>query len=138
MGPAGAMESWLRADRRGQLAGYVTLEEKALHQVILRGYHSTALNWYRPLVYNMNKQDELDDGLSIKIACPVLMVFSATTAGQFPAGESQSTEIADDLTVKGVSTNGHWLQLEARDELNSILKNFFEQHASGKSLEGSA
>jgi hypothetical protein len=29
---------------------------------------------------------------------------------------------------KCVSTPGHWLQLEARDEVNAILKEFFEKY----------
>lgn len=120
------MESWLRNDRLGEMAPYVTAEERTVHQAIMRGQHGSALNWYRILAWNLNERDEVDASLSVKMECPVLMVFSAPVAGQFPA-DGQSSEIADDLTVRGVSTSGHWLQLEARDEVNAILKEFFER-----------
>lgn len=121
------MESWLQDDRQGKLAPYITDEERAIHQRIMQGHHGPALNWYRVLVWNLNEKDELEAGLSAKLTQPVLMVFSAPVAGQFSAASLQPNESADDLTVKGVSTPGHWLQLEARDEVNSILKQFFER-----------
>lgn len=120
------MQSWLQTDRQGEAAPFITDEERAIHQAIMRGQHAPALNWYRMLAWNLNEKDETDANLSAKIACPVLMVFSAPFASQFPTGH-QSTDIADDLTVRRVSTSGHWLQLEARDEVNGILKEFFEK-----------
>ncbi|KAJ5183872.1 hypothetical protein N7492_001488 [Penicillium capsulatum] len=126
LGPTGAVESWLQADRQGEKAPFITDEERAIHHAIMRGQHGPALMWYRMLAWNLNEKDEVDANLSPKIACPVLMVFSAPTASQFPTGV-QSNDFADDLTVRGVSTSGHWLQLEARDEVNTILKGFFER-----------
>ena len=126
LGPIGAVEAWLRADRQGELASYITEEERAVHQEIMQGNHGAALNWYRVLVWNLNLEDEVQANISARIACPVLMVFPAHVADQFSAG-SQSKDVADDLTVKGVNTSGHWLQLETRDEVNAILKEFFEK-----------
>ncbi|KAJ5081170.1 hypothetical protein N7456_013408 [Penicillium angulare] len=130
MGPTGSMEAWLREDRQAPLASYITSEEKAMHQRILGGNHGTALKWYHPLVYNMNEQDEIDSALANQVARPVLMVFPFSTADQYSASESKSIEFANGLTIKGVSTRGHWLQLEAKDQVNAILKEFFEQEAS--------
>lgn len=98
-----------------------------MHQTIMAGHHGPALNWYRALVWNLNERDELDAGLSVKVSCPVLMVFPASAAGPFPEAGLHGNEIADDLTVKGVSTDGHWLQLEAKDEVNAMLKGFLER-----------
>ena len=126
LGRTGAIEAWLRADRQGEMAPYITEEERAVHQEIMQGHHGAALNWYRVLVWNLNLEDEVEANIPIRIACPVLMVFPAHVADQFSTG-SQSNDIADDLTVKGVSTSGHWLQLENRDEVNTILKEFFEK-----------
>jgi pimeloyl-ACP methyl ester carboxylesterase len=96
----------------------------------MTGQHAPALNWYRALVWNLNEQDEVEAGLSAKIACPVLAVFPAAIAGQFSAAANLSSDIADSLTVKPVSTQGHWLQLEARDEVNSILLELFKEQSA--------
>lgn len=131
MGPYGAMEAWLRADRRAELAPYITEEERSVHQQIMIGYHTSALNWYKVLVENFNLQDELEAGLSVKIPCPTLMVLPPALAGQFAGSPTESSEIADDLTIKSVNTPGHWVQIEARDEVNSMLLDLFERVDSG-------
>lgn len=43
-----------------------------IHQTIMTGHHGPALNWYRALVWNLNRMDEHEAGLSIKMSCPVL------------------------------------------------------------------
>ncbi|KAJ6172726.1 hypothetical protein N7470_001793 [Penicillium chermesinum] len=88
----------------------------------MQGQHGPALHWYHALVENVNEQDELDDGLSVKLTRPVLMIFPASLPGDFSVASGQTNEIADDLTVKKVRTSGHWLQLEAKDEVNSMLR----------------
>lgn len=122
------MESWLQKDRQGDLAAYITTEERAMHQAIMQGCHSPALNWYQMLVHNLNQQDEIDDALPVKMECPALVLFPAPTPGQFSAADAQPNDISDDLTVKSLSVPGHWLQLEAREEVNTTLEEFFEKH----------
>lgn len=92
----------------------------------MHGHHGAALNWYRALVWNLNEQDEIEAGLSAKLTQSVLTVLPAPVPGQFFAASMHDDGIADDLTVKCVSTPGHWLQLEAREEVNAMLKTFFE------------
>lgn len=127
VGASGAMELWLQADRKGDKAPYITDEEKDIHQKIMRGRHTSALKWYHSLVYNINEEDELEAKLPMKLTRPILSVFPATVPGQFSMASSQTNEIADDLTVKEVSTPGHWLQLEAREEVNAMLRDFIER-----------
>lgn len=93
----------------------------------MQGNHGPALNWYRVLVGNLNQKDELDAGLLLKLSLPVLMVTPAPSPGHLPGTGAQMNEMADDVTVKEVSTLGHWLQLETRDEVNAILKGFFQR-----------
>lgn len=131
LGPSGAMEVWLSADRRAEPAPYITEEERSVHKQIMVGYHTPALNWYQALVENLNIQDELDAGLSAKIPCPTLMVLPPALAGQFAGISTESSEISDDLTIKSVGTPGHWVQIEARNEVNAILLDFFETVDSG-------
>ncbi|CEJ53783.1 hypothetical protein PMG11_00124 [Penicillium brasilianum] len=127
LGPTSAIESWLSANQQGEMAPYITEEERDIHQKIMQGCHGPALNWYHVLVKNMNRQDEIEAQLSVKIQSPVLMVFPAQVAGHSSPAAMQLNDIADDLTLKEVSTSGHWLQLEARGEVNLILKEFFER-----------
>lgn len=130
------MEAWLRANRRGEPAPYITDEERATHQEIMVGSHASALNWYRALVWNLNEEDEIEAGLSATIPCPVQMVLPPTLATQFAAGPNESSDIADDLAIKSVSIPGHWVQLEARNEINQMLWEFFERVDGGGSAEG--
>ena len=105
-----------------------------MHEKIMRGHHAPALKWYHMLVENLNEKDELDAALSVKLTSPVLMIFPASVPGQPSMASSQTNEIADDLTVKEVSTTGHWLQLEAKQEVNFLLSQFFER-CDGKTVE---
>ncbi len=58
---------------------------------------------------------------------PVLMVCPQPSKLELPGVEEQMKQVTSDFTFKRVSTSGHWVQLEARDETNDILKNFFER-----------
>lgn len=40
--------------------------------------------------------------------------------------EGMRAVCAGDLVVRRVSTEGHWVQLEAREEVNRFLEEFFE------------
>ncbi|KAK1142118.1 hypothetical protein N8T08_008202 [Aspergillus melleus] len=127
VGPTGAMEAWLRSDSRAPLASWITEEEKATHHQIMQGNHSSALNWYRALVGNINVEDELRSGLEPALEMPVLMVSPQPSRLEFPGMEESMSLVARDLTFRRVSTKGHWLQLEANDEVNGLLGDFFKR-----------
>ncbi|RDW74577.1 alpha/beta fold hydrolase [Aspergillus mulundensis] len=127
VGPTGAMEKWLLQDRKGPEAGYVTEVERQTHQAIMRKSHASALRWYQALVGNINEQDEIQANLDPVLSMPMLIVCPQQTKLELPGVEEQMKQVANDLTFRRVSTAGHWVQLEARDEINSILKEFFER-----------
>lgn len=150
VGPSGAMEKWLRSDRRAPLASYLTEEvllqtthqhvfviysgrttnlhqEKATHQQIMHGSHRSALNWYHALVGNLNAADERSAGLTGDLNLPTLLVCPQPSRLEFPGVEENMRLAAKDLTFGRVSTKGHWMQLEARDEVNETLKEFFDR-----------
>lgn len=58
---------------------------------------------------------------------PVLMVCPQPSRLELPGVEEQMKQVASDFTFKRVSTSGHWVQLEARNEINTILQNFFKR-----------
>ncbi|KAI9037438.1 alpha/beta hydrolase [Aspergillus affinis] len=124
LGPTGAMEAWLCGDSRAPLASWITEEEKTTHHQIMQDNHSFALNWYQALVSNINVEDELRAGLEPTLEMPVLMISPQRSRLEFPGVEESMGLVARDLTFKRVSKKGHWLQLEARDEVNGILGEF--------------
>ncbi|KAL4900704.1 hypothetical protein BDW74DRAFT_161401 [Aspergillus multicolor] len=129
VGPTGAIERWLLQDRMGPEAGYVTEVERQTHQAIMRNRHASALRWYQALVGNINEQDETQANLDLVLSMPALMVCPQSTKLELPGVEEQMKLFAKDFTFMRVSTTGHWVQLEARDEVNFILKEFFEKNS---------
>ncbi|KAL4942796.1 hypothetical protein BDV06DRAFT_211549 [Aspergillus oleicola] len=127
VGPTGAMETWLLQDREGPEPEYFTETERQIHQNIMQGSHSSALKWYQALVGSINEQEEIEANIEPSLSMPVLMVCPQPTQLELPGVEEQMKQVASDLTFKRVSMTGHWVQLEARGEINAVLKAFFER-----------
>ncbi|KAE8378464.1 putative epoxide hydrolase [Aspergillus bertholletiae] len=125
LGPTGAIEKWLVSDHRAQLASYITEEEFKTHQKLLVGSHDSALNWYRALVSNINLEDEKAAKIAPSLSMPVLLLCPRKSGLEMPGIEEGMRAVASNLVVKRVSTAGHWIQLEAREEVNRILGEFF-------------
>jgi len=125
LGPTGAMEAWLKSDRVGPMASYVTDEEKAMHRSIFKDDYGSAMNWYRSHIWNLNKEDEEKAKLDPNLPHPMLVV----TASRVPIGSPQHAErirgFAADVVVKELDA-GHWIQLEKSGEVNEILKEFVD------------
>ncbi|KNG88039.1 epoxide hydrolase [Aspergillus nomiae NRRL 13137] len=125
--PTGAIEEWLLSDHRAPLAPYITEEEFKTHQKLLVGHHASALNWYRALVSNINVEDEEQARITPSLSMPVLLVCPRKSSLEMPGLEEGMRAVcAGDLVVRRVSTTGHWVQLEAREEVNRMLGEFFE------------
>ncbi|KAL6234786.1 hypothetical protein BDW75DRAFT_211477 [Aspergillus navahoensis] len=127
LGPRGAMEAWLLQDKKVPDPSYVTETERQVHQTIMRNSHTSALQWYRALLGNINEQDELQANLDPVLSMPVLMICPQPSKLELPGVEEQMKRATKDFTFRRVSTTGHWVQLEAPDEINSILREFFER-----------
>ncbi|KAF7625238.1 hypothetical protein AFLA_002110 [Aspergillus flavus NRRL3357] len=124
--PTGAIEQWLLSDNRAPLAPYITEEELKTHQKLLVGNHDSALNWYRALVSNINLEDEKNHKLPLRYLCRSLNLSEEVGVGDSRLEEGMRAVCAGDLVVRRVSTEGHWVQLEAREEVNRFLEEFFE------------
>jgi pimeloyl-ACP methyl ester carboxylesterase len=138
------LKAWLRSDRQAELASFITeeviilyqfnpklsqdltLQERTIHQKIMEGHHKSALNWYRMLVSNLNEEDEREACLSGKLSLPVLILNPAPGSSLGPNIEEAMRAVAENLTFHEVHTHGHWLQLEARNEVNAALKKFIQ------------
>lgn len=95
-----------------------------MHIRILQGHHKPALNWYHALVRNVNKDDEVEANLDAKFKMPVLMIGPQLNKFEILGFLEQMEDFAEDFTLKRVSTAGHWIQLEAREELYAMLEAF--------------
>lgn len=82
--------------------------------------------WYRALVENINAADEIEARLDLKLKQPVLMITSKPTRLNPPGVADMMKSYVENLTVKELSAEGHWGQLEARDEFNETLLGFYE------------
>ncbi|KAK2760108.1 hypothetical protein FQN53_007948 [Emmonsiellopsis sp. PD_33] len=151
LGPTGALEAWLRSDRKAPLAPFITeevgrffitpqslcmaakvthlftIQEKSTHRTIMRGHYRSALMWYRALAGNINVDDEIKAGLDPKLRQPVLMMSPKASKLNPPGAGEVVRRFADRLTVKELSSSGHWAQLEVPGEVNEALREFFER-----------
>ncbi|KAB8272006.1 Alpha/Beta hydrolase protein [Aspergillus minisclerotigenes] len=125
--PTGAIEQWLLSDNRAPLAPYITEEESKTHQRLLVGSHDSALNWYRALVSNINLEDEEEVQITPSLSMPVLLICPKKSELEMPGLEEGMRAVCvGDLVVRRISTEGHWIQLEAREEVNRFLGEFIE------------
>jgi pimeloyl-ACP methyl ester carboxylesterase len=64
-------------------------------------------------------------GWILKIKCPIMFMRSKETVLSWPEFDNRTGLFADDFEIVEVKGDrGHWVQLEAKDEVNKILENF--------------
>ena len=125
--PAGACEEFITAEKRLPLPSYVTAEEAAMRAKIFSPpCYRGPTNWYRSLISGFDSVDE-KGGLDPMIPVPTLMIDEALSDVTIPGQAEGVAQFAKDFTYKQVSTDGHWVQLEAKDEVNSFLGDFLSR-----------
>lgn len=68
-----------------------------------------------------------EKGQSYTTSKPVLLLVAAKDVVGMPAMQLEPTQAyAPNLTVEELAA-GHWLQLEAKDEVNQALRNLFDK-----------
>ncbi len=128
--PAGKLEAWLRSDRKAPFPNFMTTPEKQIRDRIMAlGGYRGPMNWYKALFGQARGlEEEKSDGLDPRIPCPALYVEPAHSSmvhmDQF---SGQTAHFADRCVNKQVTTEGHWIQLEARDEVNRMLEEFIQE-----------
>lgn len=126
----GAAREWYESNKVGSLAPWFTSEEVDIHNRIFashNGGYGPPLNWYNCQMGDYNDEDEASiPNERAYVEQPTLLV---TCSGDpvAPPGfiEGGTRPFVRNLEVKQVDT-GHWLLLEKPDEVNAILKDFFE------------
>ncbi|KAI0824771.1 alpha/beta-hydrolase [Trametes gibbosa] len=133
LSPAGALKSWLQADKKAPLAPFITSEEKAR---MLNDWRKTglgpSLNWYKVMATGlMSKDDEAVNKERLALAHPVY--FAACARDHVCLAEPSAKIVRDFCPKATVDTydTGHWVQLEAPEKLNKALLTWLEK-AVGK------
>ncbi|KAL8793176.1 MAG: hypothetical protein Q9195_004206 [Heterodermia aff. obscurata] len=126
----GAARRWFEENKVGPVASWLSSEEVKTHNKIFapeNGGYGPPLNWYKSRISHVNNEDEasIPEEKSL-IGQPTLLVTcSKDPVGVAGIAEARTRPFVKNLQVKQVDT-GHWLQLEKPDEVNQILKDFFE------------
>ncbi|KAI9789186.1 MAG: hypothetical protein M1816_006320 [Peltula sp. TS41687] len=133
--PEGALRRFLTEDRRAPESDYYTPEEKSIHDRIFafNGGYGPALNWYKVQLDGLNEIDEQDVPESRYVIHKPVLLLSASqdVVSLAEPTENQTRAYTTDLRIKRLDA-GHWLPLEARDEVNRELENFFLEPEQGK------
>lgn len=95
-----------------------------MHCKILHGHYDNAVNWYRALAGNINTEDEVQAKLDAKLDMPVLVITEQPGPLSIPGFVEQMKLVAQDVRFEQVATEGHWVQLEAKDEVNAMIEKF--------------
>lgn len=87
---------------------------------------------YRVLVNNLNESDETADlasgEIDPQIKCPVLAIDSAPGRTSLPGFmEGSMQPFATDIRYRTAKTEGHWVQIESRDEVNAWIEEFLRE-----------
>jgi soluble epoxide hydrolase/lipid-phosphate phosphatase len=96
-----------------------------MHHKIFAGNYGPALNWYRTMMQNLNVEEQEKANLDPKLNIQALMIAGKHDVVSRP-----------DLALEGMNAyvskfrfevveSGHWPQLEQRDEVNGLLKEFW-------------
>ncbi|KAI0368116.1 alpha/beta-hydrolase [Pilatotrama ljubarskyi] len=133
LSPAGALKTWLQADKKAPLASFITPDEKTR---ILSDWRKTgmgaSLNWYKVMATGlMSKDDEAVD--KEKLALPHPVYFAACARDYVCLAEPSAKIVRDFCPKATVETfdTGHWVHLEAPEKLNKALLAWLEK-AVGK------
>ena len=126
----GAARQWFEEGRVGPLAPWLSSEEVQTHSKIFapeNGGYGPPLNWYKAQIRLFNDADEasLPAERSFIEEPTLLVTCSKDPVGAPAVAEAATRPFVKNLQVKQIDT-GHWLQLEKPDEVNQMLKDFFE------------
>ncbi|KAL8702612.1 MAG: hypothetical protein Q9201_004218 [Fulgogasparrea decipioides] len=130
--PVGATREFYEKKTSGPLPAWISPSEIATYRNIFsaeNGGFRGGLNWYRAQIGRLNATDEKDlPPERHQIHSPTLLVTSAKDYVGVPAmQEERMRPFAKDLEVQNLDC-GHWVQLEKANEVNEILKKFFDKH----------
>jgi pimeloyl-ACP methyl ester carboxylesterase len=128
----GALQKFLEAGKELPVADWISPEELATHQRILKGGYDGVFNWYKAIAFlDPAKEDQDLSSEDQKITVPTLFIATTKDYAIIPAVQVHMTREAaqDNLKIETLDT-GHWAMLEAKETVEKM----FEEFASGLSM----
>ncbi|KAL8934486.1 MAG: hypothetical protein Q9216_005886 [Gyalolechia sp. 2 TL-2023] len=130
--PRGAVREFYEKQMTGPLPSWISKNEVIKHNRIFsaeKGGYRGGLNWYKAQMANINAaDDEAIPPERIQIDQPTLLLASKNDYVGVPAlQEEQMKPFVKHLEIESLDC-GHWTQLEKANEVNEMLKSFFEKH----------
>ena len=133
------METQITSDTSTEVAPYITEEDKAHHHSIFGRDYSSCLNWYKRAIRNLGvdteiqelKRGNIRDNIPKEIE--TLMITGTRDAVCLaPRAEQAMSQSCEQgrLAVKHLDA-GHWVLMERREEVNTILERFLEDGVAG-------
>jgi len=87
-----------------------------------------SVNWYRNLPTLLSDTAQLE---GVKVPQPTRFIIGSKDPAQYflrPQGQAERfVDLRDEIVIEGV---GHWLQLEATEQLNALMLEFFAEFVS--------
>ena len=125
-----ALSTALSSNITVSLPDYFTPTDKAIRDKILAGpeAYRAAMNWYRALLNNLAVSEEKPDAKDPNITVPVLSILEKEGPITMEVYEQVTEKFAKGAyRCERVSGDGHWVQLQCKDEVNSLLEGHFKE-----------
>lgn len=86
--PPGALESFITSDRRAPLPPYISSAEKETRDRIFPSGYRAPTNRYRALSDNLGQDEDIQEGVDLRIRCPVLVITKSPSIATVPGFEN--------------------------------------------------
>ena len=125
LGAEGGLRRFLESGEPVPTASWISAEELDTHSRIIKGGYREVFAWYRAwLEMGPAEEDAAVPAEERKISVPTLLVIAEKDYAVIPDMHAHMTkEAAADLQVERLPV-GHWIMLEATEELNKLLEGF--------------
>lgn len=128
----GAARKYYEKQSRGPVAAWFSPAELATYRHVFsadNGGFAGGLNWYKAQMARVNAADE--EALPSEryhIDKPTLLVVCTKDPVAIPAIQIEGTKpYVKELEIESLES-GHWVQLAKANEVNEMLKGFFDRH----------
>ncbi|KAF2122810.1 Alpha/Beta hydrolase protein [Lophiotrema nucula] len=132
--PPDKLETWITEFRIAPTEPWMTEAFKAVRDKIFSApdAYRGPTNWYRARFQDFLGIDEekRDIGESPRIPCPAMFLQSGSSKMLMPEVKERTAKFADEYEyLEAPSGEGHFVQLEAPDEVNDLLEKYLLKHA---------
>ncbi|PFH51333.1 hypothetical protein AMATHDRAFT_191653 [Amanita thiersii Skay4041] len=132
----GSLENILAADEKSHGQSLLTNEERAFYLQKFREGMEGPLNYYRTSKHRYDEELAADLPSNLRADLPVLFIWGTADATTTPFLIEKSHKFISRLQDVALEGKGHWVMIEARDEVTEIIANWLQgltsSHPQGK------